>query len=268
MTLLGLLNDPLLSVILLFVVGAMLGSFGNVCIYRIPKGENIAFPSSHCQKCKYQIPWYLNIPIFGWLIIRGRCANCKEPVSFRYPLVEFLVGMAFVMLYLRYGWSWTLLEYSVFVWGLIISSFIDYDHMILPDVFTLSGIVLGLAGSVLNPERDYYDALVGVVFGGGFLLLISYSYYMIRKIEGLGGGDIKLLAWVGAYLGWQAIPFTLFCASFFGLIVGVTYIKLSKQDMQTGIPFGPFLSLGALIYTFWDVQPIFSFLFPFTASSF
>jgi leader peptidase (prepilin peptidase) / N-methyltransferase len=259
-------GDPLFDIAVLFILGAILGSFGNVCIYRIPAGESVVTPGSHCQKCQYAIPWYLNIPILGWFFVRGRCKNCGEPVSFRYPLVEFLVGLSFTLLYLRYGWSWTLLEYSVFVWGIIISSFIDIDHMILPDVFTLSGIVLGLVGSVLNPERQYLNALVGVVFGGGFLYMVAYFYYVFRKIEGMGGGDIKLLAWVGAYLGWKAIPFTLVCSSFLGLFIGVAYLKVTKQDMKTGIPFGPFLAFGALIYTFFDISPFWTYFFPFAST--
>ena len=265
MNLFWIFGDPLFSVCFMFVVGTIMGSFGNVCIYRIPKGESVVFPSSHCQHCNYKIPAYLNIPLIGWFLIGGKCANCKAPVSWRYPLVELLVGISFALLYLRYGWSWTTLEFSIFVWGLIISSFIDIDHMILPDVFTLSGIVLGLAGSFLNPERFYLDSLAGVAFGGGFLLLVAYGYYLVRKIEGMGGGDIKLLGWIGAYLGWQSIAFTLFFSSFVGVIVGVIYLRLSKQGMRTEIPFGPYLAAGALVYTFWDVRGYMEFLFPFAS---
>ena len=179
--------------------------------------------------------------------------------------MEFLVGASFVLLFFRYGWSWTLLEYSIFAFSLIVCSFIDIDHMILPDVFTLSGIVIGLVGAFLNPERSFFDAGIGFLIGGGFLFFVSYLYFVLRKIEGLGGGDIKLLGWIGAMLGWQSLPFVLFTSSIIGLVIGLIYLFITKKDLQSGIPFGPFLSLAAFLYAIVDTQPLLQWLFPFSS---
>ena len=180
----------------------------------------------------------------------------------RYPIVEFMVGACFAMVFWRYGWSLLTLEYCIFAWGLIIASAIDFDHMILPDIFTLSGIVLGLVGAYFNPEREFWDALMGFVLGFGFLFLMSYGFYLLRGIEGMGGGDIKLIGWIGAYLGWESIPFTLFSSSLLGAVVGVIYLKKSGKGLEAGIPFGPFLSFGAIVYCLFDVQGFFQILFP------
>ena len=155
-----------------------------------------------------------------------------------------------------------LLEYCVFSFGLIVVSFIDLDHMILPDVFTLGGILVGLVGAGLNPERDFVSAFWGFLIGGGFLFAISYLYFVFRKVEGMGGGDIKLLGWIGAMLGWLSLPFVIILSSFAGTIVGSLYLMKTKKGMQTGIPFGPFLSLGALLFMLLDRDWILSLLFP------
>lgn len=170
--------------------------------------------------------------------------------------------MLFLAAYLSVGWSWTLLEYLVFIFSLVTVSFIDLDHMILPDTFTLSGIGIGLVGALLNPERDFYDSVFGVLLGGGFLWAIAYLYFVIRKREGMGGGDIKLLAWIGAVLGWQAIPLVILVASLLGSVVGIGLALLatkrsaaSTDDTELAtfaIPFGPFLALGALLYLLFD----------------
>lgn len=179
--------------IFFFILGALLGSFANVVIYRLPKDQSVVTPRSHCPKCGKIIPWYLNIPIFAWFFLRGRCYFCKEPFSVRYPIVELIMALSFAYLYSVYGLTWSLLEYLIFSFGLITASVIDLDHMILPDRFTLSGIVIGLLGAYLNPERDFMDALVGFLIGGGVLYATAYAYFLLRKIEGMGGGDIKLL---------------------------------------------------------------------------
>lgn len=175
----------------------------------------------------------------------------------------------FLAAYLSVGWSWTLLEYLVFIFSLVTVSFIDLDHMILPDTFTLSGIGIGLVGALLNPERDFYDSVFGVLLGGGFLWAIAYLYFVIRKREGMGGGDIKLLAWIGAVLGWQAIPLVILVASLLGSVVGIGLALLATKrsaaatersagatddaELATfAIPFGPFLALGALLYLLFD----------------
>jgi leader peptidase (prepilin peptidase)/N-methyltransferase len=190
---------------------------------------------------------YDNIPLVSYLILRGRCRDCKARIPFRYPLVEFLMGVAFAALFWCVGWQWLLLEYGIFVFGLITVSFIDLDHMILPDVFTLPGILVGLLGAALNPERSFLSAFMGVVLGGGLLWLVAYVYYLLRKQEGMGGGDIKLLAWIGAVLGWSAIPFVILCSSVLGSVVGLVIAARSKQGMSAVIPFGPYLAASALL---------------------
>ena len=253
----------------LFLLGACLGSFGNVVIYRMPLGRSVVRPGSACGSCGKAIPFYHNIPILSWFILRGRCSSCKAKYSIRYAMVELLTAVLFAVAWQRYGWSWTLVEALIFIFSLVVVSFIDLDHMILPDKFTLSGIVIGLAGAALNPERSFLDAVYGVLLGGGFLWAIAYFYLVLRKREGMGGGDIKLLAWVGAVLGWQSVPFVILVASVFGSVVGLltVLVRNRKPASETGeaateaetgdipsfaIPFGPFLASAALVYLLAD----------------
>lgn len=250
---------------LLFFLGACLGSFGNVVIYRLPLGESVVTPRSRCPKCKKQIAWYDNVPIFSWLLfLRGKCRNCKNPISWRYPLVELIMGSLFAYTFYRFGYQWITVEYLIFIFALVISSFIDIDHMILPDVFTLSGIVIGLSGALLNPERNFLNSLFGVLLGGGVLWALAYLYFLLRKEDGIGGGDIKLLAWVGAVLGWKSVPFVIMSGSILGSIIGVTLMLVQRKTLKTAIPFGPYLALGAVIYMFagdslglWYLQLLF-----------
>jgi leader peptidase (prepilin peptidase)/N-methyltransferase len=233
-----------------FIFGAIFGSFSNVIILRLPKGESIVTPRSRCPKCGNPIQWFDNIPLLSWLALRGKCRNCQAPISARYPLVELLMGLAFAGAFYFIGWNWYLIEILIFLFGLITASFIDIDHFILPDVFTLSGIVIGLAGALLNPERSFLDAFLGVFIGGGFLWAIAYFYFVIRKQEGMGGGDIKLLAWIGAVLGWKAIPFVIVASSLIGSVGGMLAALRQKEGMKAVIPFGPYLALGAVLYLF------------------
>ena len=246
--------EPQFLAVCFFIFGALLGSFGNVIIYRLPLGQSVVTPRSRCQSCEKLIPWYHNIPIFSWLILRGRCYSCRAPFSVRYPLVEFIMGSLFYLLYLRYDLQWLTLEYGIFIFGLVVVTFIDFDHFLLPDVFTLSGMVLGLLGAFLNPERDFLDAFLGVLMGGGFLWLVAYVYWVLRKEEGMGGGDIKLLGWIGAVLGWKSIPFVILVSSITGSVIGITMMVKNKGNLKTVIPFGPYLVLGALIYLFGNTD--------------
>lgn len=231
-----------------FVFGLLWGSFGNVVIHRLPQKQSVVTPRSRCPKCSHQIAWYDNIPVLSWLFLLGKCRACKARISVRYPLVELLTGTVFALIFLRYGYSWTTLEYIVFAWSLIVVSFIDIDLMILPDVFTLSGIVIGLVGAALNPERTFLSALTGMLMGGGFLWLIAYLYLLFRKEEGMGGGDIKLLAWIGAVLGWTSVPFVILASSILGSVVGVLIALRSKAGLKSVIPFGPYLALAAILF--------------------
>lgn len=256
------MNEEILYLAIVFWFGAIWGSFANVIIVRLPKNESVVLPRSHCPVCKAKIPWYLNIPIFSWILLRGKCQKCKTSISIRYPIVEFLMGLFFAALFSRYGWTFSTLEYFIFTFALVTSSFIDLDHMILPDRFTLSGIVIGLLGAALNPDRSFFEAFLGVLLGGGFLLAIAYFYFKVRGIEGMGGGDIKLLGWIGAVCGVQSLLFVVLASSLLGLVVGSFYMIRSKEGLKTGIPFGPYLSLAALLYLIFDVNFLFRFLLP------
>ena len=181
------LFEPIL-IPFLFVFGALLGSFGNVVIYRMPLGKSVVAPRSACMSCGKPIAWYNNIPILSWFILRGKCANCRAPYSFRYPFVELLVGVLFAVAGYQIGWHWSLIEALIFIFSLVVASFIDLDHMILPDKLTLSGIAIGLIGALINPEREFLPALYGAAFGFGFLWAIAYLYIVFRDQEGMGGG--------------------------------------------------------------------------------
>ena len=235
-----------------FIYGAIFGSFANVLIYRMQKKERLDFlKTSYCPKCFYRIPFYLNIPIFSWFFLKGLCRNCKKPISFRYPLVEFLMAILFSALFFTLSWEWFLLEALIFSFAIMVAIFIDFDQMILPDSLTLSGICIGLLGAWLNPERLFLEALLGAFFGGAFLLCIAYSYYLLRRKEGLGGGDIKMLAWIGALLGWKALFFVILSSCVIGSLVGVgIMLRGNKIHFQMEFPFGPYLALSAWIYIF------------------
>ncbi len=231
-----------------FIFGSIWGSFANVAIVRIPQGLSVVAPRSRCNGCKTPIRWFDNIPILSWFILKGKCRSCGQSFSIRYPLVELLTGVLFALAFYSVGWKFYLAELLIFILGLVIVSFIDIDHFIIPDKISLPGIIIGLVGATLNPEREVLDAIMGVVLGGGFLWMIAYVYYILRKQEGMGGGDIKLLAWMGAVCGWRAIPFIILFASIVGSGVGLFNMK--KKGLQTVIPFGPYLALSALIYIF------------------
>ncbi len=232
-----------------FLFGACFGSFANVLIYRMPANESI-WGRSHCKKCDVIIPWYQNIPLFSYFFLGGKCSKCATPFSIRYPLVEFIMACLFAALIYVYGVNWTSFEYLILIFGLVTASVIDYDHMILPDEFTLGGLVIGLIGAAINPERSFLDAVLGVMFGGGVLWLVAYIYFVFTGRDGLGGGDIKLLAWLGALLGWKSIPFIILASSVVGSLVGIILSRKKSEGLKMMIPFGPFLALAAILYLF------------------
>lgn len=233
-----------------FILGAIFGSFANVIILRLPLKKSIVQPRSHCLACGKNILWYDNIPLVSYLFLRGRCRHCQNKFSFRYFIVELITAWLFALAYQYFGLSWNLVEALCFLFPMVICTFIDLDHMILPDKFTISGIFIGLVGSYLNPERQFTDAVLGILLGGGFLWLLAYLYFIFSGRDGLGGGDIKLLAWIGAVLGWRAIPFVILVSSVFGSAVGLILSKRNPEGFKTMIPFGPFLAIGAVIYLF------------------
>ncbi|MBW2039774.1 MAG: prepilin peptidase [Deltaproteobacteria bacterium] len=235
-----------------FVFGATIGSFLNVCIYRIPQEGSIVSPSSHCPHCGTPIHFYDNIPLLSFILLRGRCRACNAPISFRYPLVELLTGIFSITLLLRYGISPLYLVYFAFFASLTVVSFIDFSHKVIPDVISLPGILAGLAISWFHPQMSFKDSLIGVLLGGGALYLVASGYHLVTKREGMGGGDIKLLAMIGAFIGWKGVLFTILCSSLVGAVVGVTLMLVSSEaDSKYAVPFGPFLSLGGIIYIFW-----------------
>ena len=239
-----------------FVFGAVIGSFLNVCICRLPAGESIVHPRSRCPGCKTPIRSADNIPIISYLLLRGRCRSCGRAISPRYPLVELLMGALLVVLAYRYDVSPALAVSGAFVAALIVVSFIDLDHQIIPDVISLPGIGVGLLISLLGYGPPLVDSVLGVLCGGGILYAVAFGYEALTGREGMGGGDIKLLAMIGAFLGWRGVLVTLILGSFGGAVVGVTLMIARGADTRLPIPFGPFLALGAVCALFFGNELI------------
>jgi len=245
--------------LIVFVFGALVGSFLNVCILRLPKDESIVSPPSHCPACKSPIPFYDNIPLISYLILRARCRYCGARISFRYFVVELLMGVLAVALLPRVGLGLGYFAYFVFVASLIVITFIDLDERIVPDVISLPGIGLGLLLSIVNWQLlmdplsvlpSPMSSLIGILLGGGSLLLVAWAYQLFTGREGMGGGDVKLLAMAGAFLGWPAIPVALFFASLTGSLVGLGLMIQKQADSKLALPFAPFLCLGAILHLF------------------
>jgi leader peptidase (prepilin peptidase)/N-methyltransferase len=234
-----------------FILGAVIGSFLNVCIHRIPAGESIVHPPSRCPKCGAAIRWYQNVPIFSYLLLGGRCAGCGVRISPRYPMVEILTGLLFALVVYRFGLQPFVPVLWLFAAALVVITFIDLDHQIIPDIISLPGIVVGFFCSFAIPWISWSDSVIGILIGGGSLYLVAAGYEMLTKKEGMGGGDIKLLAMIGAFLGWKAILPIIFFSSLMGTLVGVPTMLIKKADRKLAIPFGPFLAAAALFYLFW-----------------
>jgi len=241
---------PLTANILAFIFGACIGSFLNVCIYRIPAALSIVHPGSSCPRCKTMIPFYDNIPIFSYLLLMGKCRHCEAPIAIRYPFVELLGGLFAVACVLSFGPTLHGLVVFAFIATLIVVTFIDLDHRIIPDTISLPGIPLFFLGALAVPTVTWQASAIGIVAGGGSLFIVAWVYQFMTRREGMGGGDIKLLAMIGAMIGWQGILFTLFAASAIGTIVGLLAMIRSGKGMKLAIPFGPFLAMGAIIYLF------------------
>ncbi len=227
------------------LVGLMIGSFLNVCIYRIPAGQSIVTPPSRCQACGNRLRWYHNVPVVSWLALGGRCGFCRAPVSIRYPAIELLTAVVFALHGLAFEPGPLLAVRLVFASVLIVLAFIDIDHRILPDVMTLGGIPLGLLASIWLPPGPR-ASLIGVLVGGGILWLIAEAYFRWRKVEGMGMGDVKMLAMIGAVLGWPLMLLTLVWASLTGGVVGSVLLLFRADARTTALPFGSFLAPAAL----------------------
>ena len=232
-------------------VGCCLGSFFNVVIHRLPIGESLVLPASRCPKCENPIAFYDNIPILSYLVLRGSCRRCGASISPRYPVVEGLTGLFALLLYRKYGFHPQFAVEFFFVSLLIVIAFIDLDTFLIPDVLSLPGIVAGFAFSFLTPRLSWTDSLLGILFGGGLLYAIAVAYAFLRKKEGMGGGDIKLLGMIGAFVGLQGVIFTVLAASVVGMAVALPIMWRKKGGLGTAIPFGPFLAFGAICYLFW-----------------
>jgi len=247
------------TAILAFVVGAMFGSFLNVCIYRLPKNLSIVKPGSFCPGCRKKIEWFDNIPILSYLLLRGRCRRCRKRISPRYLLVELLTASLSLSIYLRFGLSFSFFAFALFILGLILISFIDLEHFLIPDLVVYPGIALGLLFNFLAPEMAFSpsrlfalkESFIGVLVGSGSLYLIALLGELALKKEAMGGGDIKLLAMVGAFLGWKAVLLSIFFGSLVGSVISLILIFLGVKNRTDYIPFGPYLSLGAVIALFY-----------------
>ena len=226
--------------------GACIGSFLNVCIYRLPRGESLVWPGSRCTSCGRALTWYDNIPILSWVTLGGKCRTCRAPVSSMYPIVEAVTALAFLGGYLLYGLTLLALVRILFACALIVLFVTDLQHKILPNTITLPGIVIGFLCSLFLPPGPR-DSLIGIAVGGGVLFAIAEGYYRIRGEEGLGMGDVKLLAMIGAFLGWKLVLLTLVMASLSGSIIGVALIISKRGNMKYALPFGTFLALGAAV---------------------
>jgi leader peptidase (prepilin peptidase) / N-methyltransferase len=243
---------------LAFLFGAVWGSFLNVCIYRLPLGESIVSPASRCPGCEKPIVWYDNIPLLSWMILRGRCRHCQSSISPVYPFIEAVSALLTLHVVMVFGFSWESLALICLGYSFIVMMMIDLYHYILPDVITLPGILIGLiltwTTQLGSPLGTFDDALIGVAVGGGGLWAFAFIFEKITGKVGMGLGDVKLLAMVGAWLGWQALPYTIFFAALMGSVVGLSWIGLMGRDRSKPIPFGPYLVLAAWSYIFIGAQ--------------
>lgn len=235
--------------LLMFFLGSIMGSFLNLCIYRLPKGESVIFPSSYCESCGQKIkPWHL-IPILSWLYLKGRCSNCGAPIGLKHLLLEILTGILFTSLFRYQGLVFQLFPTLILTSILIVVAFIDLEHFLIPNKVILTGFLLGMGFQVFCPFISWTQALLGTILGGGIL-------YFLALISGgaMGGGDVKLAALLGFYLGWQQVLLTLFLASLLATVIWLFLMLVKVKGKKDPIPFGTFLSLGALLTMFYGNQ--------------
>jgi|SRR5262245_60678342 len=234
----------MLEPLVVFVFGLIIGSFCNVVIYRLPTGESIIRPGSHCRLCSAPLRPWDNIPLLSYLLLRGRCRSCKGRISLRYPCVELACGALYVLLWYKFGLNILFVIYALLTSTLLVVALIDLDHKIIPNTITLPGILLGLGLSLWALPITPLASLIGLVAGGLFFYLVA----VVSK-GGMGGGDIKLIAMIGAFLGWQGAFFTILTGALMGSVVGVGLMLLGKKGRKDKVPFGPFLSFGAIVFT-------------------
>jgi leader peptidase (prepilin peptidase) / N-methyltransferase len=263
------------GIVLLF--GLIVGSFLNVCIVRLPRDQSIVSPPSQCPRCKTPIKWYDNVPLVSFIALRGKCRNCGLPISRRYPLVELLNGLLFLWAYAAFGFTGEAGMAMALCSALLVITFIDLDHQIIPDVITLPGMVIGLLAaplfmSALEPPMafglgrflptagtyltGFLNSLVGLLLGAAPLFIIGWLWEKLRKVEAMGGGDVKFMAMVGSFLGWKGAFLTIMLGALTGSIAGVTLIALKKHQADKVIPFGPYLAFGTLLTLFFGADII------------
>lgn len=257
---------------IVFIFGLIVGSFLNVCIVRLPRGRSLVTPPSHCPRCRESIRFYDNIPVVSFLILRGRCRKCGEPISVRYPLVELMNALFYLWIAVEFGLGGEAFLLMLFCSALIVITFIDFDHQIIPDSITLPGILIGLSAApfymtALNEPLpfdlgrfvphawphliSFLNSVIGMLCGALPLLIIGWSWEKLRHVEAMGGGDVKLMGMVGAFLGWKGALLTIMLGAVIGSIVGIGLILLKRHQMDKVIPFGPFLALGSVATAFY-----------------
>ena len=244
--------DPI-ELTIVALLGLAIGSFLNVVIHRLPRRESLVSPGSRCPSCGYALRAADNIPIVSYVLLRGRCRKCGARISPRYPAVELVTAVVFVLHYTVFGWTPLLAVRLLFSAALVALFVIDLEHKLLPDAITLPGIAVGLVASVFLPP-GLRDALIGMIGGGGVLWLIGEAYYRYAGEEGMGGGDVKMLAMIGAFLGWQLVLVTLVFSSIAGAVIGLVVIALRRGDMKYALPYGTFLSIAGVISSLYGDQ--------------
>ena len=237
-----------------FLFGLIWGSFLNVCIHRIPLKQSIVHPSSSCPNCGTPVRFYDNIPIISYVFLLGRCRHCGKRISVQYPVVELIMGLLSLGLFLKFGLSPQYFLFFLFSAALVIISFIDLHHQIIPDIISLPGIIIGLAVSFVFIHIGWMDSMIGIIAGGGSLYIVAFVFERLTGKEGMGGGDVKLLAMIGAWMGWRGLLFIILLSSLTGTVIGSISLLAARKGLKAKIPFGPFLSLGALIYLFWGQE--------------
>lgn len=244
--------------VLLFAMGLAVGSFLNVCIYRLPREESLAWPASHCTTCSRTLSWYENIPVLSWAVLRGRCRTCRTRIAIRYPIVELITGALFLAGYFAFGLTPLLPVRLVFACAMVVLFAIDLEHQILPNEITLPGVVVGFVVSFVVPPPapagwpGWVSSLVALAVGGLFPFLIAEAYLRIRGREGMGMGDFKMLAMVGAFLGWPLVWITLIASCLLGIVIGGGALLVARRGMATRIPFGTFIAVAALLCAYLE----------------
>jgi len=245
-----------MTIALIFIFGLIVGSFLNVCIYRIPREESLVFPGSRCVSCKKPIKWHDNIPLLSYVLLKGKCRSCGAKISPRYFFVESISALSFLTLFMNFGFNYIFWIYSLLVFSLIVVTFIDLEFQIIPDRISLGGMGAGVILSVIFPGLQaafnwkiaLLNSILGIVAGGGLIYLTGVLGQLAFKKESMGGGDVKLMAMLGAFLGWKMAILIFFLAPFFGAPIGIYMKYVKKEDI---IPYGPYISLASFVAMIW-----------------